>query len=358
MVPASAEPAPNRPVYSRWRFSTTDELLRAEQPGDKVPNGEVEDHLVFIRDVDPNERFDFGDAPDEPYPTLLAHDGARHRINPEVYLGERIDADADGQPNFLANGDDYDGNDDHDGVRFLTPVIPGQDAKVEVVASIDGFLDAWIDFDQDGTWAPHEQIAVSELMIVGSNVVEFVVPADALPNPTRPTYSRFRFSMNGGLQPHGLAEDGEVEDYLILHGDLDSDGQITTHDIDLLCDALHNGDSSGDLNGDGALDDGDMDFLIHDILGTDYGDANLDGVFNSADLVQLFSTGEYEDGVPHNSGWADGDFDCDGDFTSSDLVKAMQGGSYSTAATPMSLAASLIDSIFDADRPKSKRAAP
>jgi hypothetical protein len=354
MVPAGTEPSPNRPVYSRWRFSTTDKELRPQQPADHVPDGEVEDHLAFIRDGEPNERLDFGDAPDQPYPTQLSHNGARHEIDPEVYLGERIDADADGQQTFLANGDDYDGNDDEDGVRFLTPVIPGHDVKVEVVASIDGFLDAWIDFDQDGHWAPHEQIAASELLIVGPNIIDFVVPPDAIPLSTRPTYARFRFSREGGLNPEGFAANGEVEDYLILHGDLNDDGQITTDDIDLLCDALHSGDAQGDLNGDGSVDEGDMDYLIQEILGTHYGDANLDGVFNSGDLVHLFSTGEYEDGAPHNSGWSDGDFDCDGEFTSSDLVKAMQTGAYSAAAQPAALVASAVDSIFG-DSTKSKR---
>jgi hypothetical protein len=358
MVPADAVPSPTRPVYSRWRFSTTDKVLRPEQPDNVVPNGEVEDHLTFIRERESDDRLDFGDAPDRPYPTLLSHDGARHRINPDVYLGKRIDSDTDGQPTFTAIGDDYDGNDDEDGVHFLTPVIPGHDAKVEVIASIDGFLDAWIDFDQDGHWAPHEQIAVSELVVVGSNIIDFVVPDDAIPHRTRPTYSRFRFSMDGGLQPNGYARDGEVEDYMILNGDLNEDGQITTLDIDLLCNAIHNGDTHGDVNGDGAIDDGDMDYLIHEILGTDYGDANLDGVFNSADLVQIFSTGEYEDGVPHNSGWADGDFDCDGEFTSSDIIKAMQTGSYSPAALPASsavAAVAAVDSIFEYYKPTTKR---
>ena len=37
--------------------------------------------------------------------------------------------------------------------------------------------------------------------------------------------------------------------------------------------------------------------MIEGILGTTYGDANLDGVFNSQDLVAVFQVGEYEDDV-------------------------------------------------------------
>ncbi len=58
------------------------------------------------------------------------------------------------------------------------------------------------------------------------------------------------------------------------------------------------------------------------------GDANLDGLFNSGDLVSVFTAGEYEDEVVGNSTWATGDWDTDLDFTTSDLVLALQSGSY------------------------------
>ncbi len=205
MVPVGTEAAPNRPTYSRWRFSTTDRVLRPEQTGDAIPNGEVEDHLVFIQEGEPRERMDFGDAPDKPYPTQLSHNGARHYVDPKIYLGKRVDVDADGQQTFLANGDDNDGSDDDDGVRFLTPLVPGHDAKVQVTASVDGHLDAWIDFDQDGNWSPYEQIAASTPLAAGENTFDFVVPPEALPRPTRPSYARFRFSLDGGLKPEGVA---------------------------------------------------------------------------------------------------------------------------------------------------------
>ena len=71
-----------------------------------------------------------------------------------------------------------------------------------------------------------------------------------------------------------------------------------------------------------------MNLLINDILGTGVGDANLDGVFNSTDFVQVFQRGEYEDNIAGNSTWTDGDWDCDGDFTTRDLVLAFQQGNY------------------------------
>ena len=58
------------------------------------------------------------------------------------------------------------------------------------------------------------------------------------------------------------------------------------------------------------------------------GDSNHDGIFNSADLVLVFQTGEYEDSIEGNSTFEDGDWDGDGDFTSHDFVVAFQQGTY------------------------------
>ena len=61
------------------------------------------------------------------------------------------------------------------------------------------------------------------------------------------------------------------------------------------------------------------------------GDANRDGQFNSDDLVLVFQSFEYEDGIVGNSDWSEGDWDGDGDFGSKDLVVAFQFGAYETA---------------------------
>ena len=68
--------------------------------------------------------------------------------------------------------------------------------------------------------------------------------------------------------------------------------------------------------------------MVRDILHTTAGDANLDGAFNSNDLIQVFQGGEYEDDQPLNSGWATGDWDGDGEFISADLIVAFQAGRY------------------------------
>ena len=117
-------------------------------------------------------------------------------------------------------------------------------------------------------------------------------------------------------------------------GDFDRDGEVTAADVDLLCGRIRSGntDLGFDLNDDGVLDRSDLNRMITQILGTTAGDANLDEVFNSGDLVQVFTAGEYEDGIPGNSTWAEGDWNCDGEFDSSDMVAAFQAGSYEAAS--------------------------
>ena len=72
--------------------------------------------------------------------------------------------------------------------------------------------------------------------------------------------------------------------------------------------------------------------MIVDILGTNYGDADLDGQFNTTDLIKIFIAGEYEDGVAGNSTWAEGDWNADGEFSTTDLVVSFQGGAYAGAS--------------------------
>ena len=118
-----------------------------------------------------------------------------------------------------------------------------------------------------------------------------------------------------------------------LPGDFNEDGAVDETDIQLLFDQLNNAepDLAFDLDGDGDVDVADRDVMIEGVLRTSYGDANLDGAFNSSDLVQTFQVGKYEDGVDGNATWSEGDWNGDGDFTSSDLVVAFQGGGYQAA---------------------------
>ena len=165
----------------------------------------------------PDQTLDWGDAPDPSYPTLRAANGAYHTIVPGFSLGGAVDGEPDGRPTPDARGDDHFDGDDEDGVFFLTPLLPGQPAEVEVLASADGVVDAWIDFDADGSWAQAaDRIFAGEAVQAGGHVLSFGVPFAAATDID--TYARFRFSSTGVAQPDGPAQDGEVEDYHILLG--------------------------------------------------------------------------------------------------------------------------------------------
>lgn len=157
--------------------------------------------------------FDYGDCPDPTYPTLEANDGAAHFVDGRVYLGTTIDAEADGQPNATATGDDDNNLDDEDGVTFTSPLIAAGVASIDVEASTFGLLSAWIDFNIDGDWNdPGEQIFTNEPLSQGVNGLSFPVPADAAAGNT---CCRFRFSSFSGLSYKGKALNGEVEDYAV-----------------------------------------------------------------------------------------------------------------------------------------------
>jgi hypothetical protein len=78
--------------------------------------------------------------------------------------------------------------------------------------------------------------------------------------------------------------------------------------------------------------------FVHDVAKTWMGDANLDGEFNSTDLVEVLAAGEYEDNIASNSGWSDGDWNADSDFNSSDLVVALADGGYEQGPRPSAAA--------------------
>ena len=167
--------------------------------------------VYFINEK--TEDMDYGDAPDPSYPTLLASNGARHVAPSDLYLGSSVDAESDGQPTTLADGDNLSGMSDEDGVTMSPFIAPGQTIPVTVTASAAGVLNAWCDFNIDGDWADSgEHFLAAQPLVAGVNILSFTVPSGAV---TGPTYARFRFSSIRDLSYDGDAPDGEVEDYAL-----------------------------------------------------------------------------------------------------------------------------------------------
>ena len=114
----------------------------------------------------------------------------------------------------------------------------------------------------------------------------------------------------------------------LTSGDFDKSGVLDAADIDQLAAALRLGvyDRSLDVNGDTVLDAKDQTDWVHGLRHTWFGDADLNGEFNSNDFVQVFQEGKYETAL--GAGWAEGDWDASGTFGSSDFVVAFQDGGY------------------------------
>jgi hypothetical protein len=112
-------------------------------------------------------------------------------------------------------------------------------------------------------------------------------------------------------------------------GDFNRNG-LDASDIDLMSTVVRSGTNENrfDMTGDGKVDHFDRRFWVDHIRRTYFGDANLDGVFDSGDLVRVFQAAQDEDAIPGNSTWAIGDWDGDGDFTTGDLVQAFQFGGF------------------------------
>jgi hypothetical protein len=151
---------------------------------------------------------DFGDAP-FPYPVTIAENGAQHTVG-VLSLGTAPDMETDGTHSDNADADGAD----EDGVTFGTIQVGalGQSVTVNVQGAA-GKLDAWIDFNGDGSWGGEgEQIFASQSVDVGDNDLAFDVPSFAISGQA---IARFRLSTAGALGVIGSAADGEVEDYAV-----------------------------------------------------------------------------------------------------------------------------------------------
>ena len=134
-------------------------------------------------------------------------------------------------------------------------------------------------------------------------------------------YSQSRISM-------GTIEAENMNDP--IHFSISSPPIVDVVSIDALFGAILDGNFEGgyDLSADGFLDHDDIQYWVERIQETYFGDSNLDGEFNSGDLVEIFAAGEYEDGVAMNSTWATGDWNGDAEFDTGDLVLAFQSGGF------------------------------
>ena len=122
-----------------------------------------------------------------------------------------------------------------------------------------------------------------------------------------------------------------------LAGDFNGNIQLDAVDIDIITSSVRQAlsDSQYDVDRSGTVSTDDRTHWVHTLANTYFGDANLDGEFNSSDLTTVFQAGEYEENVTLNSTWAEGDWNGDGDFDTGDLVLAFQDAGYEQEPRPV-----------------------
>jgi hypothetical protein len=285
------------------------------------------------------------------YPVTMAEDGARHQVVDGFHLGSSVDVEPDGSHSENYDGDDQDELASGAGIaqsfieEELTDLQPGKIYSLVVNVNgvgpdRQGFIDAWIDYNHDGSWKPFtgahpitgEDVEVIEKLkfhstvdavdpvtlqpteisgeVVienGPNVLYFEVP----PQATKYCPAlRIRLSSTGGLLPTGLAENGEVEDYrLFAHAgdwhnkaipqDVNIDSFVSPIDALLVINYLNNNLSGGDgkLPGRSAAEAGTAPLI----------DVNDDGFVSSIDALQVINYINSTEAEGEAEGDAEGD---------------------------------------------------
>jgi hypothetical protein len=202
-VPSSAVTGTN--LGARFRLSAP------TSPGPTGANaavGEVEDYVVNIA------------APTLDYSDFSRFGNAASTANNNLRMGALVDTEPDATTNTAATGDNITGLNDEDGVTIPT-LTAGSAATITVKVTnkfgSTGFLNAWIDYNNNGDLTDAgEQIATNTAIVTGtSNVtknISITVPLNAVAGT--PVGLRFRFTSVSSPGSTGTAGSGEVEDYV------------------------------------------------------------------------------------------------------------------------------------------------
>ncbi len=157
------------------------------------------------------DNIDFGDAPDS-YGTSIEANGARHQLGSGLVLGSNADNESNAYLPPLSD-DDSRPTDDEDGISLPTGFEIGEQAVLLVtVSGGSGYLNAWIDWNQNGEFDADDNILSGQSVTQGDNIIPISVPTWATPGST---WARFRLSSVEEIGPTGGVGDGEVEDYQI-----------------------------------------------------------------------------------------------------------------------------------------------
>jgi hypothetical protein len=182
------------------------------------------------------------------------------------------------------------------------------------------------------------EVEIPELSPVPEEEIAMLQTTTTIPNISA-RYLRWEVVETNGRNPG--ANDFEFKGRSsVVNGDFNGDGDLSAADIDALTTEVKAGTNMPrfDVTGDGRVDAADRTQWVNVLAKTYFGDSNLDGEFNSADFVVVFTAGEYEDAVAGNSTWAEGDWNGNMEFESGDFVEAFTAGGYEKGPRPAAAA--------------------
>ena len=222
-------------------------------------------------------------------------------------------------------------------------VTTGEVARGTGIPGLDGQLlfgdfplGVMFTLDVDNDPLDGGQDGIFELIPTGSNqepvrLLELINQSRLDRDLRSVTRADLRFGINTPGQVYITnKQDGVVRRLIpfVLAGDFDSNGTLDVNDINLLLSESASGTNNVDfdLNDDGNVNAQDVSVWVKDLKNTWLGDANLDGEFNSGDLVSVFSLAKFETG--ENATWAEGDWNGDGQFGTADFTAAFQDGGF------------------------------
>jgi hypothetical protein len=186
-------------------------------------------------------------------------------------------------------------------------------------SQVDASVSAYFDVS-DHAWPSSEPIQDEHMRAL----LSAIIANKLVPNPNRITEEDLVLLARAGkiVYPPDTSDS--------LAGDFNQNGLLDVDDLDRLSGEVRRGGTQPtfDLNDDSMVDQRDRNIWVVGLFKTYLGDSNLDGVFNTSDLVDVFVAGEYEDAVLTNSTWATGDWNGDGEFDSGDLVHIFQAGGF------------------------------
>ncbi len=177
-----------------------------------------------------NIDIDFGDLPG-PYPTALTDGpvGAYHILetSTNLFLGSFVDAETSPTRSLTASGDNANGTNDEDGIIFNNTAawtIGNNGGNIDLTidgTNPNGYLVAWIDFNEDGDFSDVGEMILDSLMLNGTHIaLAFDIPSGTDLTAGNTLYARFRIFEERPAFPQfaysGEATNGEVEDYRII----------------------------------------------------------------------------------------------------------------------------------------------